>query len=121
MWRYSYRVGMAADVVSYIRKGDGCARQRVRLLERRSPLTLFPATMPFRDIAVDLCGPLDRTAAGQRLIVVITERFTKLVRATSMDGTSVDCALVDLDHRVAAYGPPDRLLSDGGPQFTGHL
>jgi len=54
MRRYYYWVGMAADVISYDRKCNSCARQRVRLLARRSPLTLFPATTPFQDIAVDL-------------------------------------------------------------------
>jgi len=122
MRRYYYWVGMAADVVSYVRKCDSCARQRVRPLERRSPLTLFLATMPFQDIAVDLYGPLARTAAGHRFILVIADRFTKLVRALPMDSTTaVDCASVVLDYWVAAYGPPDRLLSDGGPQFTSHF
>lgn len=30
----------------------------------------------------------------------------------------VDCASALLDYWVAAYGPLDRILSDGGPQFT---
>jgi len=103
MRRYYYWVGMAADVVSYVRKSGSCARQRMRPLARRSPLTLFPATMPFQDIAVDLYGPLDRTAAGHRFILVISDRFTNLVRALPMDGTTaVDCASVVLEYRVAA-------------------
>jgi len=115
-------VGMAADVFSYVKKCDSCARQRVRPLARRSPLTLFPATVPFQDIAVDVYGPLARTAAGHRFILVITDRFTNLVRALPMDGTTpVDCASAVLDYWVAAYGPPDRLLCDGGPQFTSHF
>jgi len=113
---------MAADVVSYVSKCDTCARQRVRPLARRSPLTLFPATIPLQDIAVELYGPLARTAAGHRFILVITDRFTRLVRALPMDGTTaVDCASAVLDYWVAAYGPPDRLLTDGGPQFTRHF
>jgi len=60
---------MAADVVFYVRKCDSCARQRVRPLARRSPLTLFPATSPFQDIAVDLYGPLERTVASHRFIL----------------------------------------------------
>jgi len=47
MRRYYYWVGMAADAVSNFRRRDSCARQRVRSLARRSPLTLIPATMPF--------------------------------------------------------------------------
>jgi len=71
---------------------------------------------------VDLYGPLTRTAAGHRFIPVITDRFTKLVRALPMDGTmAVDCASVVLDDWVATCGPPDRLLSDEGPQFTSHV
>jgi len=122
MRRYFYWVGRAADVVPYVRKCDICARQRVRPLARRSPLTLFPATVPFQDIAVDLYGPLARTAAGRGFILVIPDRFTKLVCALPMDGTTaVDCASVVLDYWVSAYGPPDRLLSDGGPQLTSHV
>jgi len=89
---------MAADVVSYVRKCDRCARQRVRSLARRSPLTLLPATIPFQKIAVDLYEPLDKTAAGHRFILVITDRFTKLVRSIPMNGaSSVHCASVVLD------------------------
>jgi len=122
MRRYNYWMGMAADVVSYVRKCDSCARQRVRPPARRSPLTLFLATVPFQDITVDLYRPLERTAAGHRFILVITDRFIKLVRAIPMDGTSaVDGASVVLDYWVSAYGPPDQLLSDGGPQFNSHF
>jgi len=99
MRRYNCCVGMAADVVSYVRNCDSCARQRVRSLARCSLRTLFPATMPFQDIAVDLYGPLKRTAAGHPFILVITDRFTKLMRAIQMDCTSaVDCASVVLDY-----------------------
>jgi len=78
--------------------------------------------MPFQDIAVDLFGPLERTAAGHQFILVITDRFTKPVRAIPMDGTwTVVCASAVLEHWVGAYGPPDRLLSEGGPQFTRHF
>jgi len=104
MRRYYYWVGMAADVVSYVRNCDSCARQHLRPLARRSPFTLFLATIPFQDIAVDLYGPLERTAAGHRFILVITDRFTKPVRAIPMDGTSAwDCPSVVLDYWVGAY------------------
>jgi len=53
---------------------------------------------------------------------VITDRFTNLVRAIPMDRTSaVYCASAVLDYWVGAFGPPHRLLWDGGPQFTSHF
>jgi len=119
---YYVCVGMAADVVSYVRKCDSCARQQVCHLVRRSPPTLFPATMLFQDISVDLYGHFAWTSAGRRFILVITDRFTKLVRAFPMDGTSaVDCASVVLEIWVAAYCPQDRLMSDGVPQIASHV
>ena len=52
---------------------------------------------------MDVYGPLERTAAGHRFIQVITDRFTKLVRAIMMDGTSaLDCASAVLDYGVGA-------------------
>jgi len=106
MRRYYDWVGMAANVVAHVRQCDSCARQRVRPLASRAPLTLFPATVPFQDVAVDLYGPLERTAAGNENILVITDRFTKLVRAIPMGSVkAVDCAFVVLDSWVAVYGP----------------
>jgi len=65
MRRFSYWVGMAADVVSYVRMCESCARQRVRPLGRRSPLTLFPATMLFQDTAVDLYAEVEKPTTPQ--------------------------------------------------------
>jgi len=106
------------------------ARWRLRLSELEFDVAYKPGMThyladsipPFQDTALDLYGPLTRMAAGHRFILVITDRFTKLVRALPMDGTTaVDCASAVLDYWVAAYGPPDRLLSDGGPHITSHF
>ena len=80
MRRYYYSVGIAADVVAYVKKCESYARQRLRPLARRLPLTLFFATMFSRHIAVDIYGPFDRLAAVHLSILVITNRFAKLLR-----------------------------------------
>jgi len=110
---------MAADVVLHVRNCASCARGRVRPLRAAAALQLFPATLPFQNIATDLFGPLSKTAAGHEYIMVITDRVSKLVRAIPMGQTrAVDCAFVLLHCWIGDYGPPDRVLSDGGPQFT---
>jgi len=119
MRRYCYWPGMAEDVVLHVRNCASCARGRVRPLRAAAALQLFPATLPFQDIATDLFGPLAKTAAGNEYIMVMTDRFFKLVRAIPMRKIrAVDCGSVLLDNWIGAYGPPDRVLSDGGPQFT---
>lgn len=118
MWKNYCWVGIPDDVVSYERKFESCARQRVRPLARRSFLTLVLAKTPFQDIAVDLYGPRDRTAAGHRFILVITNR--KLVGSILMDETTAaDCASVVPDYCVAAFVPPDQLLKRVRDQFPG--
>ena len=103
----------------HVRNCASCARGCVRPLRSVPALELFPATLPFQDVATDLFGPLAKTAAGNEFIMVITDRFSKLVRAIPMGKVrAVDCASVLLDFWIGAYGPPDRILSDGGPQFT---
>jgi len=119
MRRYNYWPGMAADVVLHVRNCASCARGRVRPLRAAAALQLFPATLPFQDIATDFFGPLAKTGAGNEYIMVITDRFSKLIRAIPMGKIrAVDCSSVLLDYWIGAYGPPDRVLSDGGPQFT---
>jgi len=119
MRRYYYWPGMAADVVLHVRNCASCARGRVRPLQVAAALQLFLATLTFQDIATDLYGPLAKTAAGHEYIMIITDRFSKLVRAIPTGQIrAVDCASVLLDNWIGAYGPPDRVLSDGGPQFT---
>jgi len=119
MRRDYYWPGMAADVVLHVRNYASCARGRVRPLRAAAALQLFAATLPFQDIATDLFGPLAKTAAGNEYIMVITHLFSKLVCAIPMGKIrAVDCASVLPDYWIGAYGPPDRVLSDGGPQFT---
>lgn len=73
-------------------------------------------------MATDLFGPLDKTAHGNEYIMVVTDRSTNMVRAHPMGRVhAIDCASVFLDYWIAAYGPPDSILSDGGPQFTARL
>jgi len=119
MRRYYFWPGMAADAVLHFCNCASCARGRVGPLRGVAALQLFPATLLFQDVTTDLFGPLAKTAAGNEYIMLITDRFSKLVRAIPMGGVrAVECASVLLDYWIGAYGPPDRVPSDGGPQFT---
>lgn len=110
---------MAADVVLHLRAGSSCAKARARPLHLMNSLQLFTANMLCQDVATDQYGPLEKTAAGNEYFIVITEVFTKIVRAISMGRVhAIDCDSVLSDYWIAAYGPPDRILLDGGPQFT---
>jgi len=78
---------------------------------------LFPATEPFRALAIELLGPLPRTLEEYEYILVICDQFTKVTRAVPLrDITALDVLSAFLDTCVASYGLPDLVLSDNGPQ-----
>lgn len=43
-------------------------------------LQLFPATGPFKFIAVDILGPLPQSRSGNQVMIIITDWYSKLTR-----------------------------------------
>jgi hypothetical protein len=76
-------------------------------------------------VAMDILGPLTATERGNRFLLVVTDRFTKLTRAYPLQSTTADMVARTLIERwVAAwYGIPPVLLSENGtqPQLTSSL
>ena len=120
--QFYYWPSMAADVYNTVRNCHHCARNRIRLKKKTNPLALFPATQPLRSVCIDILGPLPKTKAGMRFLLVITDRFTKLTAVVPLRKiTSADVAKGFVEHWVYKYGPPTDLISDNGAQFAGNL
>jgi len=67
---------------------------------------------------MDLLGPLPRTAAGNKHLLVIVDRFTKMTRAIPVQRIDAETKRAAvLDNWVAAFRPPATVLSDNGSQF----
>ncbi|MGH0053543.1 MAG: DDE-type integrase/transposase/recombinase [Sphaerochaetaceae bacterium] len=82
-------------------------------------MKLFPATEPFEMVAIDILGELIRSPRGNRYILVITDRFSKLVQTVPLKRiTAAEIAKAFVNNWVFVYGPPKKLLSDNGTQFT---
>jgi Integrase core domain len=71
-------------------------------------------------VAMDILGPLTMTDRGNRFLLVITDRFTKLTRAYPLSTTNAELvARTFFDGWVASgYGIPNVLLTDNGSQFV---
>ena len=120
--QWYYWPHMAADVMNEVRNCSGCAKNRLRLRRHLNRLKLFPATRPLEDVAIDILGPLPRTKHGKEYILVITDRFSKLVAAVPMSVVNAfTVAVAFCEAWVFKYGPPRSLLSDNGPQFAARL
>jgi len=118
MRRRYYCPSMVTDIYNTTTKCTTCAQNRKSLRRHMSPLTPFPATEPLTDLSVDIFGPIPATKAGNRFILVSTDRFSKLTNCVALRRiTALSVASASTDAWVACYGPPDLILSEKGPQF----
>lgn len=116
-WRNMYRA-----IEDTVRGCEHCARNNVQERTRVNHMKLFPANEPLEFVAIDILGPLPKTAHGNRFLLVISDRFSKLTRTVPMrTTTALAVAKAFCDHWIFAYGPPRFLLSDNGTQFTAKL
>jgi len=117
-----YWPSMVTEIHSTITKCTKYAKNRLALRRHTTPLTLFQATEPLTELSVDIFGPIPASKKGNRFILVITDRFAKLTRCAALRQiTAMSVASAIIDAWVSAYGPPDRILSDQGPQFMSNF
>jgi len=113
MRRRCFWPSMVTDIYNTITKCTTCAQNRMSLRRHTSPLILFPATEPLTDLSVDIFGPIPAAKAGNRFILVITDRFSQMTKCVALRRiTAISVASAIIDAWVACYGPPDRILSD---------
>jgi transposase InsO family protein len=116
-WKNMYR-----DIEDAVRSCEQCARNNVHEMTRVSHMQLFPAHEPLEFVAIDIFGPLPKTAHGNRFLLVISDRFSKLTRTIPVrTTTALAVAKAFCTHWVFSYGPPRYLLSDNGTQFTAKI
>jgi hypothetical protein len=113
-WRHLFQ-----DVENTVKQCAQCARNNVQERQHANYMKLFPANEPLEYVAIDLLGPLPKTAHGNRYLLVISDRFSKLTRTVPLrTTTALVVAKAFCTHWVYAYGIPKFLLSDNGTQFT---
>ena len=110
---------MAADIYKTIRNCTTCAKNRVKLRRRTHPLRIFPATRPIESLAIDILGQLTKSRKGNRFLLVMSDRFSKLTHVVPLrriDAYTVAVSFVEA--WVFKYGPPKTLISDNGKRFA---
>ena len=113
-WRNMYK-----EVEETVRHCTVCSKNRVTERKRTSFLKLFPASEPLDFVAMDILGPLPKTEHGNRFLLVISDRFSKLTRTVPLRTiTALGVAKAFCDAWVFSYGPPRYLLTDNGTQFN---
>ena len=104
--------GMEKDAEKFCKACYGC--QLVSRPDHVEPIrtTVLP-TGPWRDLAVDLLGPLP---TGESILVVI-DYYSRYYEIEVMKSTTTSKVIERLDEIFSRHGLPERLTSDNGPQF----
>jgi len=110
---------MVVDLYKHVEQCPVCAKNRLSERKHTTVMNIFTADEPFSGLAMDFLGPLFTSKGGHKHVLVICDRFIKLTRAIPLrEATALTVASAFLDTWVAAYGIPDTVLTDNGPQFA---
>ena len=102
----------------FVRCSRECQSKKTPKPSRSGKLQLFSATRPFEVVGVDSFRPLPSLVTGKRYIVVMVDRFSRLVGLAPVPDTTA-CTVTDavVDRIVLHHGCPTALLSDRGSQL----
>lgn len=111
-----------ADAVKYCQSCPQCQLTAPGRNRERAPLISMPIIeTPFSRIAMDIVGPLERSSAGHKYILVICDYATRYPEAFPLKKIKarqiVNC-LIQLFSRV---GIPKEIITDQGTNFTSSL
>jgi transposase InsO family protein len=106
-----------------VRSCPSCVAKRLKRGPKRTvPLTIFSPIRPLEFVAIDVSGPLPTTPRGNRFVLCITDRFSKMCVAVPLPDQTATTVAQDLVYRwIAVFGIPLTLLSDNGSAFASNF
>ncbi len=109
------------DVADYCRHCAECQKAGSRGI-RHAPMIPLPIVgEPFQKIAMDIVGPLPRSRAGHRYVLVICDYATRYPEAVAMKSIDAEQVAEELVKVFSRMGIPKEILTDQGSNFTSRL
>lgn len=103
--RHFYWPSMAVDTYGVVRQCATCARNRIKLRKHAAALKLFPARAPLEFVVIDILGELVKTPRGNRYLLVMTDRYTKLTKVVPLKQITAPLVAQEfVTHWVYNYG-----------------
>ena len=117
-----YWPGMSSDIRRAIKQCEVCQMAKSSKKTTSGNQKRLYSGRPWQVVAIDLVGPFLETPRRNKMVLVISDHFSRWRDAIAIpDGTAETVARV-LDGQVFAYlGLPERIHSDQGAQFESAL
>ena len=88
----------------------------------RAPLVPLPIVgKPFEEVAMDIVGPLHKTARGHRYILVICDYATRYPEAMPLKRFTAPAVAEQLMKLFSRHGVPKEIFTDQETNFTSQL
>ena len=116
-----YWPGIINDVADYCKRCPACQKvgQKPGKQARLIPLPIIEE--PFRRIAMDIVGPLERTKTGHKYILVICNYATRYPEAVPLKNIEAETIAEELTKVLSRVGVPEEILTDQGANFMSSL
>lgn len=110
---------ISRQVAEYCRCCPACQKSAGRKARERARLVPMPVVdEPFRRIAMDMVGPLDRSRSGNRYILVVCDYATRYPEAVPLKSTEAVVVAEQLWQIFSRVGIPQEILTDQGANVT---
>ena len=76
---------------------------------------------PFKRIAMDIVGPLQKTRKGHGYVLVVNDYATRYTKAIPLRHFTTVTVAEELMQLFARYGVPEEILTDQGTNFNAQL
>lgn len=111
-----------SDTVNHCKACPDCQLTAPSKKTHRAPLISMPIIdTPFSHIAMDIVGPLERSKAGHRYILVVCDYAKKYPEAFPLKKIKARQIVNCLIHLFSPIGIPKEIITDQGTNFTSKL
>ena len=113
---------MKKDIQAHI---DSCLQCQLRKKStaKQIPLQPLPTTdQPNQRIHIDLFGPLKTSGQGNKMVLVMTDAFTKYAEVLAIPDKQAETVAMEIFiHWICRFGTPVQIHSDNGTEFVNKL
>ena len=113
---------MADDIKLWIRTCEICQLRKRGGRPAKAPLTMYLAGVPNERVALDVLGPLNRSSKGNKVILVMTDHFSKYTKVAAMPDQKAETVAKAFDREwISVFGTPRMVHSDQGSNFESEV
>ena len=116
----NYWGGIIQDCRDYIKNCHECKLEKAHFSQPQQLRSIPVTDQSFHRVGIDLVGPLPRSSAGNKYLVVAMDYLSKWPEVAALpDKTSAGVTQFFIRDIIARHGCPKEVLSDNGGEFMG--